>query len=494
MAPTKCFFPFKRSTNHFSEAVHEKLGKCQPELSCCSSFASIFNSKKLEKNLKEITYILSNGVTSESVSYAAQEFMEREFPHFLQDGFRGVEFVPEIFFSKLPYVIEMDENKWTSDQTEQLKNQSGFIKGDKSEYCLFNKIQETFCSKTNETKDDDDAVLVIHGFKSTDADEEGETDFVIVSKQRKHIYIIESKDSKHKAIKNVVDQLKRVKNYLQKYFGAFLKGWKIILCVYFHINNPALEFCDNCEPFVLTEDTNFAEWWTNQNVKRTDSDSESWKDLFKFLIFSQHAHKEPVSKADTTNKLHKVITTKVGAVNNIFLWSKKQLSIFKNSQEATKVIISGPFVSGKTIILKEKAKEVATKLNKINEVTKNVFETVHFLTLRQMFSSNISLLKKTEKNFQTNLLQTELKGYGIKVRFFWSFLNLYNYLEKQPLQDHIFLDEFSLSFPSQVYKLRIISKIRTLKCASKMSISKLKSSITSNLNVIGLSRLHIKLT
>jgi len=443
MATGKCFFPSGKGEKDQTPQFVQ-LGKLKPKLNSNTPFANIFNSKKLEKNLKEITFIMSNGESTKTISEAAQLFMEREFPDLLNDGFCGVKFVPEIFFSKLPYMIEMDENKWTPDQTEQLKNQSGFIKGDTSEYCLFNKIQETFCSKTNETKDDDDALLVIHGFKSTDADEEGETDFVIVSKQRKHIYIIESK---HKATRKVVSQLRRAKHYLEKYFGAFLKGWKFILCVYFHVNNPALEFCDNCKPFVLTEDTNFAEWWNNQNVKSTDSDSESWKDLFKFLIFSQHAHKEPVSKADTTNKLHKDITTKVGAVNNILLWSKMQLAVF--SQEATKVIISGPFGSGKTIILKEKAKEVANNLKKMNEsvVNKNS-EKVHFLTLHRMFSS-ISL-KKTEKNVQTMLLQTELENYGIRVKFFWSPLELYTYLETQPLSDHIFLDEFSLSLPSKV--------------------------------------------
>jgi hypothetical protein len=75
-------------------------------------------------------------------------------------------------------------------------------------------------------------------------------------------------------------------------------------------------------------------------------------------------------------------------------------------------------------------------------------EKVHFLTLHRMFSS-ISL-KKTEKNVQTMLLQPELENYGIRVKFFWSPLELYTYLETQPLSDHIFLDEFSLSLPSKV--------------------------------------------
>ena len=89
------------------------------------------------------------------------------------------------------------------------------------------------------TIDEDDEVLVLNGFKTTDVEKDGktekekdgETDFVIASWKRKHIYIIESK---HNPVKDVADPLKRAKEYIEKYFGNYLAGWKIVLCVYFH--------------------------------------------------------------------------------------------------------------------------------------------------------------------------------------------------------------------------------------------------------------------
>jgi hypothetical protein len=188
MASFKCFFPSTRiekygckSERTFARYLHEKLGVQEPE----------FNSQSAsDKSLEEPTFKLGYGVTCESISQSAQLFMEREYSDLLQEGFRGVQFIPEIFFSKIPCVIETDESKWTSEQAEALKQYSGFIKGDKAENCLFNKIHQTFCANNckNEDDDDDDAVLVIHGFKSRDSSgAEGETDFVIVSRERRHI-------------------------------------------------------------------------------------------------------------------------------------------------------------------------------------------------------------------------------------------------------------------------------------------------------------------
>ena len=185
----------------------------------------------------------------------------------------------------------------------------------------------------------------------------------------------------------MVNQLKRAESFLQKYFGSFLRGWKIILCAYFHECDPKYHFCDDCKPFVLTEKTDFVQWWKDQNdfygssMDLAQSDNE----LFKFLIFSQHMHKEPVTKRDIVDQFHNTISSKVGTPINILLWNRQQLSTL-NSAEDLKLIITGPFGSGKTILLKEKAIQVAKKIRNEAPLEKGKTKKVHFLILRQRFA------------------------------------------------------------------------------------------------------------
>ena len=52
--------------------------------------------------------------------------------------------------------------------------------------------------------------------------------------------------------------------------------------------------------------------------------------------------------------------------------------------------------------------------------------------------------KKVENNLQSLVLKAELEEFGVKVVFFWTVTELFNYIEENPASDHFFLDEFSL--------------------------------------------------
>jgi predicted ATPase len=205
---------------------------------------------------------------------------------------------------------------------------------------------------------------------------------------------------------------------------------------------------------VLTKDTNFSEWWADQTENLSQgkiSSQKSDNDLFKYLIFSQHAHKEPVSKAELANKFHNTLTSKIGNKKNIILWSKEQLTISQN-KNAKQLIISGPFGSGKTILLKEKAKEVAKQLNKKRALKeeKDEVQNIHFITLRQMYYGTMNETKKVEKNIQIHSLDKELEEFGIKVAFFWTVIELFEYLDGHSISDHFFIDEYALEDLSKV--------------------------------------------
>ena len=121
------------------------------------------------------------------------------------------------------------------------------------------------------------------------------------------------------------------------------------------------------------------------------------------------------------------------------------------------MIIYGPFGSGKTILLKDKAIEVAKHLKKIGATEEktgkfqnHALENVHFMVLRQIHNGSITETNKVEKNIQTHWLEKELGTFGIKVNFFWTIIELFEYIEEQPTSDNFFLDEFSLGFLSKV--------------------------------------------
>ena len=79
---------------------------------------------------------MGNGLSTKSVSEAVNQFVEREYP----DSFKGVIFASQVFFPKRPDIIETDKTSWSTEQKYSLENQIGFIKGEETENCLFEKI------------------------------------------------------------------------------------------------------------------------------------------------------------------------------------------------------------------------------------------------------------------------------------------------------------------------------------------------------------------
>jgi hypothetical protein len=65
----------------------------------------------------------------------------------------------------------------------------------------------------------------------------------------------------------------------------------------------------------------------------------------------------------------------MSTTTNIFFWSKDQFNAFKATKDAKRVALTSEFGTGKTILLKEKAKElVQQEIRKNNQLKRNEAE------------------------------------------------------------------------------------------------------------------------
>jgi len=242
---------------------------------------------------------------------------------------RNTTFVPEIYFKHCPQAIKPE-------LPEEVKSLTGLVKCDVAEYFLYSNFQKAF-----KTADFKDIVMVLHSLKIQDPNgetpnnQEGEADYVIVSKTRRHIYIIESKSSPAKH--EVIVQLKRTQRFLEKFFGHLImeeENWKFFRCVHFHEMTEKVnkQICPQCQPFCITKDwksEDFENLLKQSAIDYSESSGEVFQKLAKYLLLFQHRNKDSVTKADIAKKQHKTIQEKVGSPDNIRLWTKAQLSALR---------------------------------------------------------------------------------------------------------------------------------------------------------------------
>ena len=166
--------------------------------------------------------------------------------------------------------------------------------------------------------------------------EEGEVDFIIISKNKRHIYVIESK---YGSTKSVIAQLNKIQEFLEKKLGNIIKrenNWKFFKCVHFHEMTEKVnkQICPQCKPFCITKDWSSEDFQNliMQNAKvHPEPSGEVFQNLAKYLLLMQQWNKEPVTKAAMADKQHKVIQEKVGSAKNILLWTRDQLSALRLS-------------------------------------------------------------------------------------------------------------------------------------------------------------------
>ncbi len=142
------------------------------------------------------------------------------------------------------------------------------------------------------------------------------------------------------------------------------ENWKYVRMMYFGFDNQNQPFknnntCLTCKDFVIgpTQDT-----WTeiSKKVEKPDQGNPSNKtylNILKFLLFNmfkQECGATTEQLIEETRKTSDAMTT----MKNIFFWSKEQLNVINATRETKRMAFASEFGTGKTVLLKAKAREL----------------------------------------------------------------------------------------------------------------------------------------
>ena len=137
---------------------------------------------------------MGNGVTTIDSIKAANDLLGRDHEKIIEllesyyEGQLGAYFVPPIFFSEVPEVIDPGEYDKKTDGKGKFKD---IVRGQTAEHIMFNELKKHF----EKSKDD---VLVVHSHKFLDNDSNNEKDYIVVNLSKGYILVIEVKASASK--------------------------------------------------------------------------------------------------------------------------------------------------------------------------------------------------------------------------------------------------------------------------------------------------------
>ena len=174
------------------------------------------------------------------------------------------------------------------------------------------------------------------------------------------------------SLRHAAHQAKKHKDFFQKLFGTMISpGWNFVTAAFvplFKENDQLTVPCNNCKPYAILNESSIS------LEERTITDMAKWlKQLLQVETYPQEIIKNDYdlllaaiigySSLKESHKLKLLIrgTDEYNASveEALFMLTKKQLDAVKDLK--SRMIIDGDFGTGKTYILKEKAKECARK-------------------------------------------------------------------------------------------------------------------------------------
>ena len=313
------------------------------------------------------------------------------------------------------------------DKRKELEGHDHNLLGAEEEEKLYNNLRVALAGVTN--------TIVINGWKDNGSKERRmrEFDFLIVSESLNSIIHIEakrcnSKSSREKAAKQLKQGLDFV---LENLPLPGNQGWKYTRVIYFgsgkEDQSPSVNphnFCPKCYLFVLDSKTNLNEWWlniskkleTSTQINQTGTDLVSYEVkrgahvyptqttstyilMCKFLLHQMFQQGQCVTQNDIITHTEET-SDAIFRPKNIIFWSKDQFLLLNNAQNKRAFFIS-PFGTGKTTLIKAKAKELLESGQK-----------VAFVFFEDADMSQESLLQRTYQIEFPGATYVNLKGSG----------------------------------------------------------------------------------
>merc|ERR1719458_2186265 len=245
-----------------------------------------------------------------------------------------------------------------------------------------------------------------------------EKDIVIINKKTKTVYNIESKAKLAERPGNkAVKQTLKLKAILEEFFALEFASndWCFVGLIYTKEINPKNTFCADCSQFIIHGPSEVAAKLNNiethhlkqvrpQSVVPSHSQYVSLVQSLAFVVLNQ-----PISTYCTiTRDVHEKVVGKNGQgdFRSIIFWTNEQAKIMLTEQQF--VFFNGPWSTGKTICMREKA---------VMWATQNPTERLYFVVVRGKNTQLTSLLEMDLKSFfhqQHNLQNVEVLGLPTK--------------------------------------------------------------------------------
>ena len=354
-----------------------------------------------EKICENFQILLGGNEFINDIKKAVESIAKRDYPELDLDKIPPI-IVPEVFLANHPetvdYKVHIKELKKQKDffdirRAGELKNEMKIRSLTEEEFELVEKLKKVrnlehivgeYAEKQiyHFLKDciKDDEVVVINNFKIMtlkDLDEvakDCEKDYVILNLSKRSIMSLEVKANCNDwSFRSAKKQIEQCKELIENWCGGELteeNGWSFYPVIYFQQKSEDFSFCDNCSKFIIHGEE-FKQKFENIMNEMPDPPSgtdakarEEFKIVVKVLLFL--ASYEPIiTPAKITDEVVKMLK-KAGTLENIIYWNKilcltpNQLSLL-NDTNLKKVILLSPPSCGKTMILKGKAKQFASK-------------------------------------------------------------------------------------------------------------------------------------
>lgn len=245
------------------------------------------------------------------------------------------------------------------------------IMGERVEYWLYQELKHM--------KELLEKFVIIHSLQLTEVEKkyESEFDFLLLSAERKLIIAIEAKNtlymySKKKYQYKPFHQLAKCYEMLSKYLGDCFTGhgeqWKFVPLVFTFNETDYEKLRPYHEKINVVSKSSIKEHLKNIMQQFPSSDSQESKDQLKevlgYIVCAFHSsnNKEKLG-AITPSKWVKYTQKTIDAISkkeNIIFYSKNQLPVMTN-ERFKKLILSGEYGSGKSILMKHKAEQLSSK-------------------------------------------------------------------------------------------------------------------------------------
>jgi hypothetical protein len=261
------------------------------------------------------------------------------------------------------------------------------IKGGMEEENVYDKLRE--CLKKNNVKN----TVVINGWKDKGTGkldeshplyrEQKEFDFLIVSQPNQTIIHIEVKRTCSES--NMRSAKKQLENGLKMFQKSIpfprVQKWKYSRVIYFGLaeqdicfeqqslnqskeEQPFENHCLKCKNFIIGPKTDLSCWWNelieclSQPIteKVQEQSDDTYLNALRFLLHQMYKQQDCATIGQLIKETH-LISDKICTPETIMFWSKEQYKALKDFKDK-KVVLTSGFGTGKTILIKAKAKEL----------------------------------------------------------------------------------------------------------------------------------------